>query len=619
MTVSASIQVTALEKGTAMQLSLSMAGESQNSFEYLCFSIATPLVDNGLQGGVLMQRTGDWHKVKLTTPATGDDKIKLVLQLVGSIKKATDYPAGMYLESKGHERLEVSVVTPVRRDVVQDQSIQTAEPIFIPNCACELGAGVMPFPKSFGFDSSGWSEAWLQRLLARLAKPLLTSDQSECWLFSGVQQPDMTDAFKLAISLDGAILAYKDREGFFQGQAFLFQFVLQWSVLRHLSPCTLSGTAGFAYRGVHLDVVRHFFAATKIADWLDILALYQYNHFHWHLTDDDGWRVESKAFPQLTEIGAWRGPGLPLPPQMGSGKNIYGGFYTPTDVTDVVARAAEVGITVVPEMDLPGHARALLKSIPELVESDDQSQYRSVQFHNDNVINPAYGATMEVVETLIDEWCDLFPGALFHVGCDEVPKGVWQHSPSAQAWAVTNQKQISDLQGYFLSRIERRLQANGKTMAGWEEVADGGGTSTATWVYSWQGTDAGVRAAQAGHNVVMTPAQYCYFDLAVTNAFESPGYWWAGTVDVRKAYQYKPRQHFSEQEARLIQGVQYCLWSELIESPTQAEFMWFPRLLAGAEVVWESNTNDGFDDFMKRLQVHSVLLSKLGIAVNLEK
>jgi hexosaminidase len=304
---------------------------------------------------------------------------------------------------------------------------------------------------------------------------------------------------------------------------------------------------------------------------------------------------------------------------MGTGFKRYGGFYTQKQARELVHRASSLKIVVVPEMDLPGHARALLKSLPELVEPADRSHYRSVQHHNDNVLNPALAATSKVLNTLIDEWCQVFPGSLFHIGADEVPKGVWKDSPVAQKWRQEHQATSEQLLGHWVSTMEATLNARQKTLAGWEEVRDGEGASTNAWIFSWQGVDAGIAAAEAGHPVVMTPAQHCYLDLAVTEQFDDPGYWWAGTVNLLQVYQYDPKLEMSVKASENIKGVQYCLWSELVQSTEEAEFMWFPRLLAGAQVVWGDNTNDNYGIFFDSVKGWVNVLTHLGLAVRSEK
>lgn len=601
-------------QGSRYFASMTVSGKALlGRYTELCFSLSHPFDSGSLEGGTLVERQGDWHRIALAQPFGG--QCLLTFSGNGGVYKSTDYPYGVYLQGPDGLR-EVKVNRPIRRNYQNSELPVGREASFIPLCHAVHGEDILAFPKQFAVRSSQWNVSWFQRLFARLNLQLTLSDDG--YELCVEQNNGLTTPFELAIAEHNLTLMFRDEQGFQLGQAYVLQYLLQWSQTGSLASVTLIGSEVFEYRGVHLDVVRHFFEAEDIMGWLDVLALFQYNHFHWHLTDDDGWRVPSSAFPQLAQIAGRRGPNHPLPPQMGTGMYAYSGVYTVDAIHAVVSRAAELGIDVVPEMDLPGHARALLKALPQLVEPNDESVYLSVQHHNDNVINPAYKDTLEIIKTLIDEWCQLFPGSLFHVGSDEVPKGVWQKSPAAQAWSVHTGKPIEALQGLFLSAIEQHLRRHGKTMAGWEEVRDGGGASTDTWVYSWQGVEAGRCAAEAGHPVVMTPAQYCYLDLAVSAGSADPGQYWAGTVNLRKVLSYRPLEGLSVQAQRHVKGIQMCLWTEVVLTPKEVEYMWFPRLLAGAQLGILNNTN--FDDrsFFLAIKPWASLLSRMGLGVRSE-
>lgn len=593
---------------------MTLLNPDRRRVEYLGFSLAMPLEEDSLRGGTLVERQGDWHRILIADPDASS--LKLTFAGKGALPKGTDYPSGVYAETP-QGRLDVELTRPARYD---GESIGPLLPevFFIPGVKHTLSVESIAFPQTLFFRDDRWNCAWLQRLFSRLdsVEPVAI-EQADSGGWKAVSQQDTTlsDEFALVIDASGARLTYRSESGFFQGQSFLFQYLLQWGVHRRLPACDVRDTPSYEYRGIHLDVVRHFFRADEIKAWWDVLALFQYNAFHWHLTDDDGWRIESAAYPELTEVGAWRGPDDPLPPQMGTGRHRYGGCYTQAEVSDLVQHLAGLGVEVVPEMDLPGHARALLKSRPELAEADDASVYRSVQHYDDNVINSAFGTTMACLNTLISEWCDLFPGSLFHLGCDEVPEGAWSQSPAALE-ALQNGG-VSPLVG-LIADVSQLLKQRGKTLAGWEEIVDGQPRERA-WIYSWQGTEAGQAAADMGHSVIMTPAQHCYLDLAVTEEVDDPGYWWAGTVDMRRVYDYQPRAGMSEQAAAQVKGVQYCLWTELIDSTAKVEFMWFPRLLAGAEVVWGSNTNETYEAFERRAEQGVQLLLRLGLRVRCKK
>jgi hexosaminidase len=618
MKINADITLKSDEKSYQLTIDIPGSKEIALTYDQLCFSLVRPFNDDQVVGGTLLERQGDWHRIALDQPFTVGKPISIQIQAPGVMLKATDYPEGMYLE-KGNERLEVVVECPVTRNIESPDWHETDCAVFIPHCEAVQQNDFVHLAKQVNFVGEMWSVDWFERLTGRLGRKIENRSNDKAWLVSYSENPQLTTDFSLSIGANNVQLEYRVIEGFYAGQAYLLQYILQLIQNQTMRAVTVSGTPGFAYRGVHLDVVRHFFTAESIEQWIDIFALFQYKQFHWHLTDDDGWRVPSDSFPELANIASVRGPGMPLPPQMGTGMHPYKGVYSKDEIRRIVSRAAEVGMQVIPEMDLPGHARALLKAMPALQEADDKSEYLSVQHHSDNVINPAYGDTLNVVKTLIFEWSDLFPGDLFHIGSDEVPKGAWCASPSALSWSNSTKQPPENLQGLALSTIETHLNSLGKTMAGWEEVVDGGGTSSATWVYSWQGVEAGIKAASAGHPTVMTPAQYCYLDLAVTDKYDDPGYYWAGVLSLEKAYQYDPLEGVPDIYQPNIRGVQMCLWSEIVHSPQEAEYMWFPRLLAGAEVAWKSNTNIDFKRFKSTIRPWMALLSRMGFAVRAEK
>jgi hexosaminidase len=587
-------------------------------YQYLYFSIAQPIDSKSLKGGTLIERQGDLHKVLLDQPYTGQAKLIVEFAGSGAIKKASDYPEGAFLESE-NECIEVVIPQEVLREYQEVEAIQSEQPVFIPVCSQRLLSEKIDWTNVIDLDLARWNLDWLNRLLNRLPDAPKVRSEPGGWSIIARSDASIVDDFSLSVSAKEVVLTYKDDQGFQIGQAYFFQFMLQLAISKQCMAVCLNGSPRFEYRGIHLDVVRHFFDIDSITHWLDLFALFHFNHFHWHLTDDDGWRLASDAYPDLTRIGAWRGKGESLPPQMGSGYKRYGGFYTQQQARDLVSHASSLKITVIPEMDLPGHARALLKSLPELVEPEDKSQYRSVQHHNDNVLNPALASTYTVLDVLIDEWSQIFPGNLFHIGADEIPKGVWSESPVAKTWREEHQATSDQLLGHWVSTMEATLNTKQKTLAGWEEVRDGGGATTDAWIFSWQGIEAGVAAAEAGHPVVMTPAQHCYLDLAVTEHFADPGYWWAGTVNLQQVYQYDPTLGLSDTASKNIRGVQYCLWSELVQSPADAEFMWFPRLFAGAQVVWGNNTNEDYGVFFDSVKGWANVLSHLGVAVRSEK
>lgn len=377
----------------------------------------------------------------------------------------------------------------------------------------------------------------------------------------------------------------------------------EWAI----PPVSIQDRPRFDYRGLHLDVARNFMPIPDVKRLIDLMAVHKLNRFHWHLTDDEGWRVEIKKYPQLTEVGAWRGYGLPLAPTLGSGAKRYGGFYTQDEIKDVVRYAAERQIAIIPEIDLPGHSRAMIKSLPELlVDKSDKSKYESIQGYNDNVLNPCIDSTYEVIDDVIAEVSALFPGEYLHVGADEVPNGVWDPEKSPNCKKLMEREGLKDkiaVENHLLRRVKSSVEKHGKKMAGWEEVVSGRGYENKNvLVYAWKPEKEGVKLLKDGYDLVITPADFLYFDLAFSEDPREPGYYWAGTIDTFKAYSFAPvPAAMPEAEKKGIRGVQGCLWSETIKSRDALDYRAFPRVSALAEVAWSPAAKRNWKSFSTRL------------------
>ena len=342
----------------------------------------------------------------------------------------------------------------------------------------------------------------------------------------------------------------------------------------------------FPYRGMHLDVSRHLFPVPFIERFIDLLARYKFNTFHWHLTDDQGWRIEIKKYPRLTSVGAWRSEtveGKQLDPYQGDGKP-YGGFYTQDDVRRIVAYAKARFVTVIPEIEMPGHAVAALAAYPELACTPGPFSVGTTWGVYDDVYCPSE-RTFAFLEDVLTEVMDLFPSRYIHIGGDEVPKTRWKESPVAQE--VIRREGLHDeaeLQSYFVRRIEKFLIAHGRRLIGWDEILQGGLAPEAT-VMSWRGMEGGIEAAHQGHDVIMTPGSHLYFDHYQASRETEP-LAIGGFTPVEKVYAFEPvPPELSTEEARHVLGAQANLWTEYITSPEQVEYMALPRMLALAEVV----------------------------------
>jgi hexosaminidase len=395
----------------------------------------------------------------------------------------------------------------------------------------------------------------------------------------------------------------------------------------------------FDYRGMHLDVSRHFFDVTFIKQYIDYLALHKMNYFHWHLTDDHGWRIEIKKYPKLTEIGAWRnGSIIGLYPGIGN-ENIkyqvlpaevkitpkdamiktdgikYGGYYTQEQVKEIIEYAAKRYITIIPEIEMPAHNMALLAAYPEL-GTEPNKKYEVAQtwgmMNKYNNVLQASDTTFKFLENVLTEVMDLFPSPYIHIGGDEASKVWWKQSAiSQQLMKANGLKNESELQSYFIRRMEKFVNSKGKTIIGWNEILQGGLAPNAV-VMSWQGEKGGIEAAKQQHKAIMTPEIKMYFnhaqfvkeDSLTANKF-SP------LIDV---YNYEPiPAELTAEQAKYIWGGQGCLWSEYITNPAKVQYMLFPRLDALSEILWSPKEKRSYPDFQKRLKTQLKRYDLMGI------
>jgi hexosaminidase len=373
-----------------------------------------------------------------------------------------------------------------------------------------------------------------------------------------------------------------------------------------IPSCSIVDQPRFAWRGMHLDVSRHFFPKEDVKNYLRYMAMYKFNTFHWHLTDDQGWRIEIKKYPKLTSVGAWRTGTLighegETNPRYDS--IYYGGFYTQDDIREIVKFADSLHITIVPEIEMPGHSMAMLAAYPELGCTAGPFSVAKTWGVFDDVLCPSE-KTFSFLDDVLKEVCALFPGKYIHIGGDECPKARWKASAFCQDLMKTNNLKTEDeLQSWFTQRIVKLLQTKGKQAIGWDEILEGGLADGAA-VMSWRGEEGGIAAAKAKHNVVMSPGTYCYFDHYQSQSSTEP-LAIGGFLPIEKVYSYDPvPSSLSADEKKYIMGVQANVWTEYIPDFKQVQYMIFPRMCAMAEVCWDETINKNFDFFMQRLIFH---------------
>ncbi len=375
-----------------------------------------------------------------------------------------------------------------------------------------------------------------------------------------------------------------------------------------LAPCCLvEDSPRFGWRGMHLDVGRHFFGVEFVKRYIDLLALHKMNTFHWHLTEDQGWRIEVKKFPKLQDVSSMRKQTLvghySDSPQQFDGKP-YGGFYTQEEVKEVVAYAQKRFVTVLPEIELPGHAMAAIAAYPKLGCTGQQIDVAQTWGVFEDVLCAGNEDVFAFFEQVFDEILPLFPGKYIHIGGDECPKAHWEKCEKCQKrMKKEGLKDEHELQSYFIRRAEKMLAKHGKSIIGWDEILEGGLAPTAT-VMSWRGIEGGIAAAKQGHDAVMSPGSHCYFDH-YQGSPESEPLAIGGLTTLQKTYSYEPiPAELTEKEARHILGAQGNVWTEYLPTTGAVEYMAFPRACALAEVVWSDAKGRDFEEFTGRLKYH---------------
>ncbi|WP_374165104.1 beta-N-acetylhexosaminidase [Arcticibacter sp. MXS-1] len=425
-------------------------------------------------------------------------------------------------------------------------------------------------------------------------------------------------AYTLSVGKQGVSIQGRDAVGVFYGVQSLIQLLPPVKSASLKVPfVTVTDAPRFAYRGMHLDVGRHFFPVSFLKKYIDYLALHKMNYFHWHLTEDQGWRIEIKKYPKLTQVGGYRtGTIIGHFPGTGNDNKRYGGFYTQEEVKDVVNYAAKRYITVVPEIEMPGHSSAAIAAYPELSCFPQEStkfpektvwagdttgkQVQQTWGVFEDVFAPTE-KTFAFLQDVIDEVVTLFPSKYIHIGGDESPKENWKRSAFCQQ--LIKEKGLKDeheLQSYFIQRMEKYINKKGRTIIGWDEILEGGLAPNAI-VMSWRGEAGGIAAAKQRHKVIMTPGSHVYFDHSQVKPDDSLTI--GGYTTVRKVYSYEPvPKELSASEAKYVLGAQANVWTEYMKNPLKVEYQIFPRMSALSEVLWSPKNSRDWADFEPRLR-----------------
>lgn len=425
------------------------------------------------------------------------------------------------------------------------------------------------------------------------------------------------EGYKMDVNRNFIRITAKTPAGLFYGTQTLIQLINFNTRENKIPALEISDSPAFTYRGMHLDVSRHFAPVEFVKKYIDLMSKYKFNKFHWHLTDDQGWRIEIKKYPRLTEVGAYRDSTLAgrysdIPRKFD--KTRHGGFYTQEEIKDVIRYANERFVEVIPEIEMPGHCKAALAAYPEFACLPGPYSVWPVWGVSEDIFCPTE-ETFTFLTDILSEVIELFPSKFIHIGGDEVPKKKWKESSFCQELIrKENLKDEHELQSWFIKKIEKFVNSKGKIIIGWDEILEGGLAPNAV-VMSWRGETGGIEAAKQKHNVIMTPGSHCYFDH-----YQSldPGEPVAigGYTSLEKVFSYKPvPEELLKSQSKYILGAQANLWAEYFTSPKQIEYMAYPRAIALSEVLWTNAEKRDFNNFIKRIIPHHRFLKQNGLNI----
>lgn len=444
-----------------------------------------------------------------------------------------------------------------------------------------------------------------------------------------ITQPDFEAGFRenydLSINQNQILFIAEGNAGLFYGIETLIQLMsLEKTPEIKIACVQINDAPRYQWRGMHLDCSRHFFTKEEVKTYIDYLAMYKFNVFHWHLTDDQGWRIEIKKYPLLTKIGSQRKETIIGKPQWDKNGNPskddkydgipYGGFYTQDDIKDIVSYAQLRHITVVPEIEMPGHSLAALAAYPQYSCTGGSFETFTKWGVSDDVYCAGNDSAFFFIQDILTEVMDMFPGKYIHIGGDECLKERWKVCPKCQKRIADEKlKNENELQSYFITRIEKFVNTKGKQIIGWDEILEGGLAPNAV-VMSWRGTSGGIAAAQQKHFVVMTPGKPCYFDHYQSKDKTKEPLAIGGFNPLDSVYAYDPTPKIlSEAEGTYIMGAQGNVWTEYITDFSKVQYMSMPRMAALSEALWTPKSKKNYKDFIVRLKLHSKLLDKMGL------
>ena len=594
----------------------------------VCFSLIYSI--KSLEGARIVKQTGRYYELitdDSNLPAHGSLLIIFTLQVprIGTYNMSCG-PEGIFVIDKNDEIIQstknkLTFEKEIARAIYSTNHVNTSMPIVPEPQVSKLKNDFINCNNSFYITDQNLLE--IVSVLERPCQNLKIDFNSKQGMQINYRKVKLrSEEYMIEILQDQIIITAFDYSGRLYALISLIHLIFYYH--NKLPLGLIQDKPQFNWRGMHLDCARQFHSVTQIKRLLEYMVLFKLNRFHWHLTDNEAWRLDVKSFPNLAKQTSFRGYHEVIPPLNGTGYHRSGGFYSTNDVKEIIEYAKKLNIEVMPEIDLPAHSWALLQVMPNLYDSKSNNIFQDVGNYQNNTINPSLDATWNFLESILKDVAETFSYSLIHIGVDERPKHSWQGSPELIDFMKKNKYQSFDeVQDYFVNRIINILKGFNKRTAAWNEAAlpphhdigSGGGTGKIDkncLIFAWEHTSVVKKALKKGFETVMCPGQKTYFDMAYNNATSERGICWAATIEASEIHSWKPLKDVDKDYHNLILGIQGQLWSETITKPEYIDTLINPRLACLSELAWCSDNRRGWAEFKPTLLHNMKILSKLG-------
>ncbi len=586
----------------------------------ICFSLVYSIQD--ISGANISKKVGRYYEIY-----SQEDEIFLTLQepRIGSYNLSCG-PEGLFVLDKNDHKVECKIIplkfeNPIDPIVYKDEKDKIFDPVIpLPNLL-KLEKETIPI-KDLNFKIPTDEKNFFDNLKNIFYASNIKFNTSSGYSIVFKRQNLKSEEYKINIKKEFISIEYSDYGGKLYSIITLIQLINFYKT--YLPICSIEDKPSLNWRGMHLDCARQFYTIDEIKRLMDYMCYFKLNRFHWHLTDNEAWRVELECYPNLTKVGAFRGYNEIIPPFYGTGYNKTGGYYSRSQILELIEYARDKNIEIMPEIDLPAHSWTLLQVMPELRDSSSNIVSEDVGNYQNNTINPAVEETHKFLKDILDELSEMFSFNIIHVGVDERPKESWEGSPKVIEYMKKNGiGSFDELQDEYMNTIINILKKSNKLTAAWNEAAlpphndigsagSAGKIDKSCIIFAWEHPDVGIMSAKKGFKTVLCPGHKTYFDMAHNNSTYERGICWAATIEVKDVFDWQPLRDFENEDLKNVLGIQGQLWSETITNKDFFDEMINPRLATLAEIAWCSKAKRPWSQFRSSLLHNLDFLSKLG-------